>query len=171
VGTKKQAQNMVSAVSDKVELPYVNKRWLGGTLTNFGVIKKRIKFFIDHREMLEKGKLSDMTKLERLKLEKKLDKIEERMGGLERMMRLPEAVFVLDINEDRTAVEEAKKIGIKTIGLVDTNSDPEAVDFPIPANDDALSSLRYVLGLFLKTVLQAKDKRMEKGIKEASTKN
>ncbi len=145
VGTKNQAKQLVKEAAEKIGMPYVNNRWLGGTFTNFGFIKNRIKFLISNKEALEQGKLKDTTKLERNKLQKKLTKIEERMGGLVGMTRLPEAILVLDINKDVDAVKEARKSGVKVIGLLDTNSDPDLVDFPIPANDDAVSSLRYIL--------------------------
>ena len=156
VGTKKQAKGAVRAVAEKAEIPYVNERWLGGTFTNFSNISKRIKYLIDQKEALEKGRLADYTKLERLKLEKALNKLEEKMGGLKRMTKIPDAVFVLDIKKDNLAVKEARQKGVKVIGLVDTNCDPTEVDYPIPANDDALSSLKYILGVFLRRILEVK---------------
>ncbi|HHX58833.1 MAG TPA: 30S ribosomal protein S2 [Candidatus Moranbacteria bacterium] len=160
VGTKRQAKNLVKAIGEKAEIPYVEERWLGGTFTNFDVIKKRVKFLLENEEALEKGRLGHMTKLERLRLEKKLEKIEESMGGLRKMTQLPELVFVMDAIQDKTVIEEAKKMGIKTVGIIDTNADPSIVDFPIPANDDALSSIKYILGVFLKTVLKTKKERV-----------
>ena len=159
VGTKKQAKELIKSVADKAEIPYVNERWLGGTFTNFDIIKKRIKYLVNTKEALDKGKMSNLTKLERHKLNKKCDKIEEKMGGLERMTRTPDLVIILDINKDEIALKEAKYAGIKVIGLVDSNSDPTKVDFPIPANDDAVSALKYVLGVFLKRILEAKKKQ------------
>jgi small subunit ribosomal protein S2 len=157
VGTKKQAKDLVRIVGEKTEFPHVSERWLGGTFTNFDIIKKRIKYLVDQRELLNSGKLKGMTKLEKNRLEKKLAKIDQKMGGLVKMTRLPDLVFVLDICKDSAVVAEAKNLGIKVIGLVDTNSDPDKVDFPVPANDDALSSLKYILGVFLKTVMEAKE--------------
>ena len=156
IGTKKQAKDLVQGVADKVEMPYVNERWLGGTFTNFGIIKKRVKYLVETNEALEKGKLANLTKLERHKLKKRLDKVEEKMGGLVRMTRLPDLVVILDINKDEIALKEAKTAGIEVVGLVDSNSDPDLVDFPIPANDDALSSLKYIIGVLLKRMLEAK---------------
>lgn len=157
VGTKKQAKDLVKAVAEKIEMPYVNERWLGGTFTNFPTITKRVKFLVESRENLEKGKLTDLTKLEKLKLQKELDKLEERMGGLTTMKRIPEVMFVLDIKKDEIAIKEAKKLGVKIVGLVDSNCDPTIVDYAIPANDDALSSLKYVMGVFLKKALEVKN--------------
>ncbi len=156
VGTKKQAKQLVKEVAQKAEMPYVNERWLGGTFTNFKMISRRVNYLIENQEALNKGKLSGMTKLEKNKLEKRLAKIDQKMGGLKAMKGLPTAVFVLDVVKDKIAVKEAQKANIKVIGLIDTNADPEGIDFPIPANDDALSSLRYVLGVFLKKVLETK---------------
>lgn len=156
VGTKKQAKDLVKAVAERIEMPYVNERWLGGTFTNFSTITKRVKFLVETKDQLEKGKLNDLTKLERLKLQKELDKLEEKMGGLVSMKRIPEVMFVLDIKKDENAIKEAKKEGVKVIGLVDSNCDPSLVDYAIPANDDALSSLKYIMGVFLKKALEVK---------------
>ncbi len=147
VGTKNQAKRIVKKAAEEMDMPYVNNRWLGGTFTNFNFIKNRLKFLVNNKEALEQGRLKDTTKLERNKLQKKLARIEERMGGLVKMTRLPDAVLILDINKDIDAVKEARKSGVKVIGLLDTNSDPDLVDLPIPANDDAVSSLTYVLNV------------------------
>lgn len=169
VGTKKQAKDLVAAVAKKIGLPYVSERWLGGTFTNFNIIKKRLKYLVDSREALEKGKLADITKLERHKLTKRLDKIDEKMGGLVGMNRLPDVMIVLDVIKDKAAIDEAKKMGVIVVGLVDSNGDPNVVDYPIPANDDALSSLRYVLGVFMKRVIEARNEAaMNKGVAPAS---
>ncbi|MBT3355920.1 30S ribosomal protein S2 [bacterium] len=165
VGTKKQSKDLVKAVADKLEYPYVNERWLGGTFTNFDIIKKRVKFFTDNTDALAQEKLKSLTKLERHKLQKRLDKIEEKMGGLVRMNRLPDLVIALDVKKEELAIKEAHLMGIPVVGLVDTNSDHTSVEAPIPANDDALSSLKYILGVFLKKMMEAKS-----GIKEAETK-
>ncbi len=166
VGTKKQAKDLVQTVGEKLDMPYVNERWLGGTFTNFDVLKKRVKYLVENKEALDKGKLGNMTKLERNKLDKKLTKIEQKMGGLKNMKRLPDAVFVLDVCKDETAVREAHTAGIKVIGLLDSNSNLDNINYPIPANDDALSSLKYILGLFMKTVLEAKEKSVDPNAKE-----
>ena len=156
VGTKKQAQELVKGVAENIQIPYVNERWMGGTLTNFGIIKKRLKYLSENKALLEEGKGEKMTKLEKLKLGKKLTAIDSKMGGLEKMTRLPDLIFFLDIIQDKAAVLEAKKMKITTMGLVDTNGDPSQIDYPIPANDDAFSAIKYVLGVFMKTILEAK---------------
>lgn len=145
VGTKNQAKQLVKDVADKMGMPYVNDRWLGGTFTNFNFIKNRIRFLINNTDALERGRLNSLTKLERNKLQKKLARMDDRMGGLVKMTRLPDAVLILDVNKDLDAVREAQKAGIKIIGLVDSNSNPDVVDYAIPANDDAVSSLKYIL--------------------------
>lgn len=159
VGTKRQSKDLVGAVAKKIGIPFVNERWLGGTFTNFDIMKKRLKYLVDTRESLSKGKLVSLTKLEKHKLMKRLDKIEEKMGGLIGMNRLPDLVIVLDTNKERAAIDEAKKMGIPMVGLIDSNSNPDLVEYPIPANDDALSSLKYILGVFLKKSLEAKSKQ------------
>lgn len=156
IGTKKQAKNLVKSVAEKIGMPYVNERWLGGTFTNFNTISKRIKYLLETREGLQKGKFNQHTKLERLKLKKEVEKLEEKMGGLANMKRLPDAVFILDIKKDKIALKEAKKSGVKVVALVDTNCDPTSIDYPIPANDDALSALKYTLGVFLKKFMESK---------------
>jgi len=159
VSTKKQAKDLVFAIAEETEMPYVNQRWLGGTFTNFGDIFSRIKYLLNTKADIEAGKFSELTKLERLRLKKELEKLEEKVGGLSRMKKIPEAIFVLDIKKDMTAIREARKKGVKIVGIVDTNSDPGLVDFPIPANDDALSSLNYVLKIFAQSILEAKKKK------------
>lgn len=159
VGTKRQSKDLVQAVAKKIGIPFVNERWLGGTFTNFDIIKKRLKYLVDTKESLEKGRFASLTKLEKHKLMKKLDRIEEKMGGLIGMNRLPDLVIVLDTNKEKAAIDEAKKMGIPMVGLIDSNSNPDLVEYPIPANDDALSSLKYVLGVFLKKIIEAKNKK------------
>lgn len=159
VSTKKQAKDLIFSTAEETEMPYVNQRWLGGTFTNFGDILNRIKYLINTKADIQAGKFSKMTKLERLRLNKEITKLEEKVGGLVRMKKIPEAIFVLDIKKEITAIKEAKKKGVKIIGVVDTNSDPNLVDFPIPANDDAVSSLNYILKIFAQSILKAKKKK------------
>lgn len=162
VGTKKQAKELVKKAGEELGMPYVNERWLGGTFTNFSIISKRIKYLESNKEALEKGRFSHLTKLERLKMKRELEGLEEKMGGLQGMKKLPEAVFILDVNKDELALKEAKKEGVKTIGIIDSNGNPEVVDYPIPANDDAVSSLKYILEVFLCEIKDAKGKTSKK---------
>lgn len=149
IGTKKQVKDLVKEMAEKLEMPYVNERWVGGALTNFENISRRVKYLVDTLDKIKKNKLLQLTKFEKNQLNKELDKIEEKMGGLKRMKRIPKAIFVLDVEKDELAIKEAKKKGVIVLGLVDTNSNPEKIDYPIPANDDAFSSLRYILGVIL----------------------
>ncbi len=162
VGTKKQAKELVGKVGEELRMPYVNERWIGGTFTNFGVISKRIKYLEENRDGLEKGRFSYLTKLERLKLTKELDGLQEKIGGLSVMKKIPEAILILDINKDKIALKEARKAGVKIFGIVDSNSNPDLVDFAIPANDDAISSLKYMLEVFLCRMIKAGKSSVEK---------
>lgn len=145
VGTKVQAKKLVKEFAKKHEIPYVSERWLGGTFTNFGVIKKRIEYLKDLEEKKKKGELEKYTKKEKMKIEKKIRDLENKLGGIKGMTELPGAIFILDMKKDNLAVREARKKGVKIIGISDTNIDPTIADYPIPANDDALSSIKYIL--------------------------
>lgn len=160
VGTKKQAKTIVKEVAEEMGMPYVNERWIGGTFTNFKVILSRLRYFKDQKKALEEDRLKHLTKLEKNKLNKELKGMESRMGGLINMTKLPEAIFVLDIDKDQTAVKEARKQGIKVIALVDTNNNPDNLDYFIPANNDALSSLRYILRILAQKVKKAQGKNI-----------
>lgn len=155
IGTKKQAKKLTKEIAEELKIPYVNERWIGGTFTNFKIISNRINYYKKQKSSLEKGELEYLTKLEKSKLGKELDSLKNQMGGLMEMKKLPEAVFVLDIDKDQTAVKEAQKKGIKTIGLVDTNDNPESLDLFIPANNDAISSLKCILGILTQRIKKA----------------
>ncbi len=159
IGTKPQARQIIEEGARFCEMPFVNNRWLGGTLTNFQEIRKRIKYLNEQEEKMAKGEFEKYTKYERLRFQKEIDKMNEKMGGMKKMDSLPQAIFVPDVKENDLAVKEAKKMRIPIIGIVDTNVDPEPVDYPIPANDDALSSLRYIVGLMAKTLKEARNSR------------
>ncbi len=146
VGTKKQAKEIVKLTAKKCEQPFVTERWLGGTLTNFGVIRKRAQYLKNSQEKLAEGEFDKYTKLEKLKKTEELEKLERKMGGLKEMLELPGAIFVIDAKDDNLAIEEAIKMNVPIISLVDTNVNPDKIDFPIPANDDAVSSIRLMLG-------------------------
>ncbi len=145
VGTKKQSKFLVKAVAEKCEMPYVEERWLGGTFTNFSVIKKRAEYLRNSQDKMDKGEFDKYTKLEKLKKSEELEKLEKKMGGIKNMKELPGAVFIVDIKADSIALKEALKANIPIIALVDTNVNPEQVDYPIPANDDAVSSVKLIL--------------------------
>jgi len=145
VGTKIQIKDLVKEVATELNLPYVNERWLGGTFTNFEVIKKRIDYFKDLEKKMAEGAFEKYTKKEKAKIEQEIKDLEIKFGGLRNFEKLPDAIFVLDMIKDETAIREAKRKGIKIIGIAHTNVDPTLADYPIPASDDAISSVKYIL--------------------------
>ena len=138
VGTKKQAQDPVRSFAEKCGMPYVNERWLGGMLTNFDTIAKRINKMLEYERMQRSGEFEAMPKKEALLLTRELEKLQRNLGGLRDMTRRPDAIFVLDTKKESIAVTEANKLGIPVVAVVDTNVDPELVQYPIPGNDDAI---------------------------------
>jgi small subunit ribosomal protein S2 len=145
VGTKKQAKDAVKEVAEAAGMPYVNERWLGGLLTNFNTIGRRIERLHDLRRQTEEGQLALLPTKERMSLEAELRKLEMNLSGVAHMERTPDAVFVVDLKVEEIAVHEAQRLEIPTIGLVDTNCDPQAVDYPVPGNDDAIRSCGAVI--------------------------
>jgi small subunit ribosomal protein S2 len=156
VGTKVPFKELVKKTAQDCGLPYVNTRWLGGTFTNFETILKRINYFKDLVSQKEKGVLEKYTKKERIKINKEIEGLYVKFEGIKDMTKLPEAVLILDMKKDITAAREARKKGIKIIAVCDTNIDPDSADYPIPANDDAISSIKYLLAKFEETILKAK---------------
>ena len=148
--TKKQAVDLLRSAAERAGEPYVINRWLGGTFTNFAVIGKRVKYLVMTEEKMAKGSFRKYTKFEQLKKKEEIDKLNRKMGGLKKMRELPGALVVLDVKADALAVAEARKAGIPVVAITDTNVDPSLVDYPVPANDDAVSSLKLLLGLMLK---------------------
>lgn len=145
VGTKKQAKAYIKEVAQRINMPYVADRWIGGLFTNFAIISKQIRLMEQLEADLKSGALDKYTKKERVMIEKKIKKLNQKFGGLRLLKKLPEAIFVTDINEDRIAVNEANDKNIPIIALADTNTDPGLVTYPIPANDDALSSIKIIV--------------------------
>jgi len=145
VGTKKQAKMMIEAVARECDMYFVSERWLGGTFTNFEVVKKRAQYLRKSQEKLLAGGFDKYTKLEKLKKTEELEKLEKKMGGIKNMTSLPGAIFISDIKTDEIALKEARNANVPIIAIVDTNVNPEKVDYPIPANDDAISSIRLIL--------------------------
>lgn len=144
VGTKKQAQDIVCQEAERSQQFYVNQRWLGGTLTNFATIKQSLNRLKEYDHMEASGAWDILPKKEVLKLQKRRDKLEKLLGGIKEMESLPGAVFIIDCKKERIAISEAKKLGIPTIALVDTNCDPDDVDYVIPCNDDAIRAIRLL---------------------------
>ncbi|MEO7429056.1 MAG: 30S ribosomal protein S2, partial [Acidimicrobiales bacterium] len=140
IGTKKQAQDPIQSYAEKVGMPYINQRWLGGMLTNFETIGKRVAKMQEYRRMRASGEFDAMPKKEALLLSRELEKLERNLGGIAQMDRLPDAVFILDTKKEHIGVTEANKLGLPIIAVVDTNCDPDVIQFVIPGNDDAIRS-------------------------------
>jgi small subunit ribosomal protein S2 len=144
VATKKQSKEIVTECAQRVNMPYVTERWLGGMLTNFNTVRKSVKKMQSIDKMLTDGSFENVTKKERLTLSRDRDKMEKVLGGIAQLGRVPAALFIVDIGHEHIALSEAKRLGIGTFGMVDTNCDPNKVDFPIPSNDDATKSIAIV---------------------------
>ena len=144
VGTKRSASKTIKDEASALGLPYVNKRWLGGTLTNWKTIRGSIRRLQDIEEMISSGRIEKLIKKEAVEIQKEYTKLEARVGGIKDMKGLPDAIFVIDVKYEKIAVLEAKKMGIPVIALVDTNSDPDGIDMVIPGNDDAIRSIRLI---------------------------
>ncbi len=147
VGTKRQAAAAVKAQAERCGMPYVNERWLGGLLTNFDTIKKRLKYLNELERKLSQPEMGGMTKKEKVMLDRQLKALLMSLGGVKDLTGLPGAVFVVDTIKDKIAVREARKLAIPIVALVDTNADPTLVDYPIPSNDDAKKAIEYALTL------------------------
>ena len=144
VGTKKQAKDIVTECAQKVNMPFVTERWLGGMLTNFNTVRKSVKKMQSIEKMLGDGSFDSITKKERLTLSRDKDKMEKVLGGIAQLSRIPAALFIVDIGHEHIALAEAKRLGVSTFGVVDTNCDPNKVDYAIPANDDATKSIAII---------------------------
>ncbi|EKE10622.1 MAG: 30S ribosomal protein S2 [uncultured bacterium] len=158
VGTKKQVKRLIESAAKKCESPYVIDRWLGGTFTNFQNISGRTRFLRDGQEKTKRGEYEKYTKFEQMKIAEELERLERRMGGIKNMIKMPGAIFVTGVIEDDLAIKEAIKKNIPIIALVDTNVNPSQVDYPIPSNEDAVSSLRLMIAYVVKSVLAGKEK-------------
>ncbi|AEH48559.1 MULTISPECIES: 30S ribosomal protein S2 [Parageobacillus] len=156
VGTKKQAQESVKEEAERCGMFYVNQRWLGGTLTNFATIQKRIKRLKEIEKMEEDGIFDVLPKKEVIRLKKEQERLEKFLGGIKEMKELPDALFVIDPRKERIAVAEARKLNIPIIGIVDTNCDPDEIDYVIPANDDAIRAVKLLTSKIADAVLEAK---------------
>ncbi len=156
VGTKKQAQQIILDEATRSGSFYINQRWLGGTLTNFRTIQKRIKRLIEIEQMESDGTISVYPKKEQVLIHKEAVRLENFLGGIKEMKKLPDAVVVVDPKEDHNAVSEAKKLGIPVFGLADTNCDPATVDYAVPANDDAIKSIKLMMSLLADAIVESK---------------
>ncbi|MFI5240906.1 MAG: 30S ribosomal protein S2 [Microgenomates group bacterium] len=156
LGTKKQIKDRVRELSEATGFPYVNERWLGGTVSNFDQMKKSLKKLEDMKEGKTSGEFNKHTKKERLLLDREITRLERFFGGLKGLEKVPEILFVIDTKREAAAVREASRKGLTIIGIVDSNSDPDMVDYPIPMNDDASKALEYILNLFQEALLEIK---------------
>ena len=156
VGTKKQAQDSVKEEAIRCGMPFVNARWLGGMMTNFGTIKTRIRRLDQLKKMKEDGTFDMLPKKEVAKLELEIEKLEKFMGGITEMKRQPDALFVVDPRKEKIAVAEARKLGIPVVAIVDTNCDPDEVDYVIPGNDDAIRAVRLIAGAMADAIIEGR---------------
>lgn len=174
VGTKRQASGFLRENAQRVGMPFVSLRWLGGTLTNFEQIQKRIKRMLTLKDQRVKGELKKYTKYEQLQLDREITKLERFLGGIATMDKLPDALFVVDTHAEEVAVLEAKRMGIPVVGIVDTNGEPSLVDYVIPANDDAVKSIELIVKAVSDSVVGPKAEvsaePMEKGTSEVKAK-
>ncbi|PJB14043.1 MAG: 30S ribosomal protein S2 [Flavobacteriales bacterium CG_4_9_14_3_um_filter_32_8] len=154
VATKKQAKDVIAEKAKSINMPYVTERWPGGMLTNFVTIRKAVRKMASIDKMNEDGTMSTLSKRERLQITRQRQKLEKNLGSIVDLTRLPSAIFVVDILNERIAIAEAKKLGIPTFAIVDTNSDPTLVDFAIPGNDDATRSISKIMDIITKDIAQ-----------------
>lgn len=159
VATKKQAKEIVTECAQRVNMPYVTERWLGGMLTNFNTVRKSVKKMQSIEKMLSDGSAESLTKKERLTLSRDKDKLEKVLGGIAQISRIPAALFLVDIGHEHIALAEAKKLGISTFGMVDTNCDPNKIDFSIPSNDDATKSISIIVNYLVAAIAEGLQER------------
>ena len=169
VGTKKQAQEVVAARAQEVGMPYITERWAGGMLTNFPTIRKAVKKMGQIDKMMTDGTLENVSKREKLQVTRQREKLEKNLGSIADMTRLPSAVFVVDVMKEHIAVAEANRLGIPVFGIVDTNSNPNNIDFVIPANDDATKAIDVILGAVCEAIKEGlEERKVEKADEEAA---
>jgi small subunit ribosomal protein S2 len=167
VGTKKQAQDIVRESAGRCECSYVNQRWLGGLLTNFGVVRTSVEKLLELDEMREDGRWELLSKKEQSRMEKHYKKLSKNLGGIRRMTQLPGAMFVIDSAKEEIAIFEAQKLGIPIIAVVDTNGDPENINYPIPGNDDAVRAIELFSSKIAEAVTEGRKSLVEKELEAA----
>ncbi len=171
VATKKQAKDIVAEQAKKVGMPFVTERWLGGMLTNFATVRKSIKKMSNIDKLTKDGTYDNLSKKEKLMIQRERIKLETLLGGIADLNRLPAALFIVDVKKEHIAVAEALKLNIPTFALVDTNSDPSAIDFPIPANDDATKSISLLTDIITKAIEEGWEERKRDKEEEALKEN
>ena len=169
VGTKKQAQEVIAAKAQEIGMPYITERWAGGMLTNFPTIRKAVKKMSNIDKMMTDGTFDNISKREKLQITRQREKLEKNLGSIVDLTRLPSAIFVVDVMKEHIAVAEANRLGIPVFGIVDTNSDPNNVDFVIPANDDATKSIEIILNAVCEAIKEGlEERKVEKADEEAA---
>jgi small subunit ribosomal protein S2 len=166
VGTKKQAQDIIRDYASKCESSYVNQRWLGGLLTNFAIVRTSVDKLKELEEMKEDGRWDLLSKKEQSKLEKVYRKLQKNLGGLKALAELPGALFIIDSSKEEIAIQEARKMGIPIVAVVDTNGDPEKVNYPIPGNDDAVRAIELFVSKVAESIVEGKKNRISKELLE-----
>jgi small subunit ribosomal protein S2 len=156
VGTKKQAQEAIELEAKRCGMPYINQRWIGGILTNFTTIQSRIDYLVRLEDQMARGEFTRLPKKEALKLQEEIVRLNKQLGGIKEMTRLPSALFVIDTVKERIALAEAKRMGIPLVAVADTNSNPDEIDYPVPANDDAIRAVKLVCSKIADAVLEGK---------------
>lgn len=169
VGTKRQAQETIAREAGRCGMPYVNERWLGGTMTNWQTIRQRIHHLDELEKRRDEGEFELLTKKEALTLEREIDKLEMRLGGIRTMKDLPQLLFVVDVSREYTAVHEANILDIPVIAMVDTNCDPDLVDYVIPSNDDAIRAIKLITSVIADAVLEGKAVYKEELVEDVSS--
>ena len=167
VGTKRQARAIIVEEAKKAGAPYVSQRWLGGAITNWEQIKKRIDKLLDMKDKRKKGEYKKYTKKEQILLDREIVRLERFFGGLVSLENIPEAIFVVDIKKEEAAVKEARRKDVKVIAVVDSNTNPEMVDYVIPANDDAVGAVKLIVATVAEAVKEGKEALSKKGVKKA----
>jgi small subunit ribosomal protein S2 len=169
IGTKKQAQSLIKRHAEACESPYVINRWIGGLLTNFAIVKKMIDRLLDLKKKQASGELDKYTKKEQSEFNKEIVRLQELVGGISELRKIPDAVFVVDMKIEKTAVREAQRKGISIVAMVDTNNDPSKASYPIPANDDATKSIDLITGLISQSILAGKKLAASTGAEPTAT--
>jgi small subunit ribosomal protein S2 len=169
VGTKRQGQESIEEAAEKCGMPYVTNRWLGGMLTNWQTMRSRIEHMTQLEEARDRGEWARLTKKEALRLSRELEKLEHSLGGIRNMDGVPDAMFVVDTKREETAVAEGVKLGLPVVAVIDTNCDPEPIDYPIPGNDDAIRAIRLFANLVADAIIEGQLEHQQKLIAQADT--
>ncbi len=168
VGTKRQARDIIAREATRCGMPYINYRWLGGTLTNWRTIYQRVRKMLELERMRDAGEFDRLPKKEAIRMQRQLERLQQRLGGLRDMHRLPDLLFVVDVCREATAVTEANRLEIPVIAMVDSNCDPTSVDYVIPANDDAIRSIQLIVGKIADAVVEGMNMRKDREEEEAA---